>query len=102
MPGMLVMSIEQFFEYLDCRKAAMLADDADTKLVISSTTAGQPVVELDVVKDVLYMIDLDMPKFLPRAFADFVSNFKMKEILPGGKWCMMNAVSERLRLPSIE
>jgi glutamyl-tRNA reductase len=107
MPGMLEMSIEQFFEYLDCRKAAMAkdnsdADDADTKLVISSTTAGQPVVELDVVKDVLYMIDLDMPKFLPRTFDDFVSNFKMKEILPGGKWCMMNAVSERLRLPSIE
>jgi hypothetical protein len=98
MPGMVEMTFEQYFKYLDCRRAAMeknLSDGdtgTDTKLVISSTTPGQPVLELDVVKDVIYMIDLDMAKILPRTYDDFVENFKMKEILPGGKWCMMNAL----------
>jgi hypothetical protein len=93
MNGLFEMRIEQYFNYLERREAA-LDGAADSYLVIS--TPGQPVLELDVVKDVLYMIDLDMPKFLPRTFDDFVSNFKMKEILPGGKWCMMNAVSEAI------
>jgi hypothetical protein len=45
---------------------------------------------------------LDMPKLLPRTFDDFVSNFKMKAILPGGKWCMMNAVSGRVSVYPLE
>jgi hypothetical protein len=89
MDGLLEMPIEQFLNYLDRREAA-LDGAADANLVIS--TPGQPRLELDVIKDVLYMIDLDLPRILPRTFDDFVSNFKMKEILPGGKWCMMNAV----------
>jgi hypothetical protein len=93
MDGLLEMPIEQFFNYLDQREAA-LDGTADANLVIATPTPGQPHLELDVIKDVLYMIDLDLPRILPRTFDDFVSHFKMKEILPGGKWCMMNAVSD--------
>jgi hypothetical protein len=106
-PDLLEMSYEQYFKYLDCRQAALAkggdATEADTKMVISSKTLGEDLeldvvkgLELDVVKDVVYMIDLDMPKLLSTTYDDFVANFKLKRILPGGKWCMMNAVSDHL------
>ncbi len=40
-----------------------------------------------------YMIDVDLPKLLPRSFEDFQNKFKLSSILPGGSHCMMNAVS---------
>jgi hypothetical protein len=39
------------------------------------------------------MLDLDMTKMLSRAFKEFVHEFKIPEILPGGKHCLMNAVN---------
>ena len=41
---------------------------------------------------VLYMLDIDMTHNLLNLNAAFNSEFKMKEILPGGKWCMLNQI----------
>ena len=49
------------------------------------TRQGKEDLVLDVVKDVVYMIDLDLPRLLPDTDADFKAHFKMPEILPGGK-----------------
>ena len=46
---------------------------------------------------VFYMLDVDMPLHLLRINAAFKSEFKMKEILTGGGWCMTNLIGEGLR-----
>jgi hypothetical protein len=43
------------------------------------------------------MLDLDMIKMLPRAYDEFVREFKIPEIIPGGKHCLMNAVNSNGR-----
>ena len=48
---------------------------------------------VNVDREALYMIDVDLVKLLPEAYADFQRNFKLPGILPGGSHCMMNAVS---------
>ena len=50
-------------------------------------------VEVDTAKDVVYAIDIDLPRLLPRNHRDFQRNFRMKQIMPGGEWCMMSHVS---------
>eukprot|EP00557_Chaetoceros_sp_GSL56_P005613 CAMPEP_0176496820 /NCGR_PEP_ID=MMETSP0200_2-20121128/11393_1 /TAXON_ID=947934 /ORGANISM="Chaetoceros sp., Strain GSL56" /LENGTH=931 /DNA_ID=CAMNT_0017894789 /DNA_START=80 /DNA_END=2875 /DNA_ORIENTATION=+ len=49
--------------------------------------------ELDVKRHSVYMIDLDVKKFLPETAESFLENFLMPGLLPGGKYCMMNAVN---------
>jgi hypothetical protein len=41
----------------------------------------------------LYFIDCDMPKYLPSLNKEYKHRFKVKEILPGGTFCMMTYVS---------
>jgi hypothetical protein len=97
-PGLLKMTISQFFEYLEQKKKAVAkggaATDDDTKMKLSKTT-------LDVVKDVVYMIDGEMARIAQNLLDKFNANFKMKKILPGGEWCMTNAVSDHLSVPSL-
>ena len=38
------------------------------------------------------MLDIDMTLYLLNLNAAFSSEFKMKEILPGGKWCMTSQI----------
>ena len=48
---------------------------------------------IDVKKSSIYLIDLDLAKFLPEINKDFKKNFLARGFLPGGKHCMMNSVS---------
>lgn len=50
---------------------------------------------LDVKRQCVYMIDLDVKKFLPETAESFLENFLMPGVLPGGKYCMMNAVRKQ-------
>ena len=51
-------------------------------------------VQLKRAMDVaFYMKDVDMTRHLLKISAAFDSEFKMKEILPGGEWCATNSVS---------
>jgi hypothetical protein len=56
---------------------------------------------LDVKEQSVYMIDLDVKKFLPETAESFMENFLMPGVLPGGKYCMMNAVSESTNAHSV-
>lgn len=48
---------------------------------------------IDVKKSSIYLIDLDLAKFLPEINKDFKKHFRARGFLPGGKHCMMNSVS---------
>ena len=51
-------------------------------------------VRLERVGDVdLYLIDTEMSKYVPRMGTSYKNSFKISEILPGGNFCMMSAVS---------
>jgi hypothetical protein len=50
-------------------------------------------VTLDATNVVLYMIDVDMPAKLPALHSWYREQFKLKEVLPGGDWCVMHWVS---------
>ena len=51
-------------------------------------------VKFDSATDVVfYMLDVDMTEYLTKINSSFETEFKMKEILPGGAWCMVNSVS---------
>ena len=58
--------------------------DRSTKKLVEFEKAG------DVA---LYMIDVEMEKYLPSLDADYKEAFKMTEIIPGGAFCMMSVVS---------
>jgi len=42
---------------------------------------------------ILYLRDLDIPQYLPVHHHDLLRNFGLPDLLPGGSFCMMNAVS---------
>lgn len=46
---------------------------------------------------VFYMLDVDMTEHLLNVNAAFKSEFKLKEILPGGRWCMTNQIAKGSR-----
>jgi len=53
--------------------------------------------KLDVSVSALYCIDLDIKKNLKELYDDFLANFRMLSILPGGHHCLMNKVTEDAR-----
>jgi hypothetical protein len=42
----------------------------------------------------IYMTDVEMARYFPQFDKEYKQKFKMKEILPGGKWCLMRHVCE--------
>ena len=96
------MQMESFFEYLNLRSKIMgqaahaVEDDdsADRSFSFKDDKGVEHVVK-DVSKTALYMIDADLPKLFPKTFQDFKENFRVKDILPGGSYCMMHPVSVR-------
>jgi hypothetical protein len=88
--GYISMKVSDFLSYL-----AILRDPATGDRLFSYVDAtGSQQTIADALNVVYYMIDVDMPKFLHQLDEEYKQNFKMKEILPGGAWCMMNHVCE--------
>jgi len=48
---------------------------------------------INVIDTALYLIDYDIMQNMPAMYNDFIQNFKLPDILPGGDACMMNSVS---------
>jgi len=48
---------------------------------------------VDLTKESFYLTDVDLEKKFPALYEDFISNFKLKEVLPGGKFCLSQVVS---------
>ena len=72
----------------------------DDEITVSYYPSGQsnksqPHV-INLLDDVIYLIDLDITRFIPEAAADLRAHFKM-DLLPAGDWCMMNSVGSEGR-----
>ena len=84
----LSMKMSQFMEYirlLDKRRSQGQKFEFDDDLGQHHT--------VNLSTDVLFVKGLDMARFLPDIFHDFVSAFGLKGLMPGGVNCMMNKVS---------
>jgi hypothetical protein len=46
----------------------------------------------DVSEKVFYAYDMDMTQCVPKLLAQFSDNFRLREALPGGEWCMSREV----------
>ena len=50
---------------------------------------------------IFYLLDMSMSKHTNSTLQHFSSNFKMKEILPGGEWCLFQYVSHIAELNTL-
>ncbi|KAL9189365.1 hypothetical protein ACHAXT_009040 [Thalassiosira profunda] len=94
--GMYSMKVADYFRYLDQRQSIKEAksDGAQGKaerFTFVDSYGNKQSVNVDEV--CLYMLDVDVPKLLPRALEDLQRNFHLPGILPGGSHCMMNAIN---------
>ena len=100
---MLEGSIGSFLEYVSRHQNVDSSDeDQEGEETIEFRDPWGSAVPVDAKNDAVYMIDLDLPRILPLNYDDFLDCFKVKEILPGGKWCMMNSVSPRLHVSNLK
>jgi hypothetical protein len=86
------MNFQDYTRYLHQYKSVQEQNGVDTRF--SYNNQSGTTVELDVRKSIIYMIDLEIPKMLNRTYEDFINFFRLPSLLPGGKHCLMNAVSE--------
>lgn len=102
--GMLSMRLTKFMEYLERRRKYLNRDyavDDPKSSEVEATDDCQFTFKdhkgkdqsINVVKTILYMIDFDIVKLLPKFHHHFSSSFKLPGIMPGGTHCMMNSVS---------
>ena len=102
------MKISDFLKYIGMRRAALkrmldrqfqsVATEVDSpsegEAVFSFLDNMSAEQKVDVTKVVLYMIDLDIVKLLPKLYGDLLNKFELQGCLPGGVHCMMNMVRE--------
>jgi hypothetical protein len=111
--GMLSMRVTKFMEYLERRRKCLNRDQAvddpkssdveatdDCQFTFKDNLGKDQ--SINVVKTVLYMIDFDIVKLLPKFHHHFSSSFKLPGIMPGGTHCMMNSVSSLFILFNVE
>ncbi|KAL3786447.1 hypothetical protein HJC23_011028 [Cyclotella cryptica] len=101
--GWYSMKISDYFEYVDRRLQIQGCNiinakgldgcDGNTGKHFDFTNDEGRNISIDPREVVLYMLDLDMVKMLPRAYDKFMRSFKLPSVLPGGLHCMMNAVN---------
>jgi len=84
-----------FVDYLGAHVNHLENDTTEESSFGFRTEKGEPIQVNS--KEVIYMLDLDLPRILPRHFSEFSRNFKLHEIMPGGDWCMMNAIPQSAR-----
>ncbi len=48
--------------------------------------------EVNMDTTIIYLLDLELPTYLPKQDATFKQSFRLPEVLPGGENCMMHAV----------
>ena len=88
--GHLTMAVSDYVEYI-----RILTGDHPDKPFSYKDQDGH-IITVEKTSDVVfYMLDIFMPRLFTSFNNEFESNFKMKELLPGGEWCMLNPVSQR-------
>jgi len=91
--GWYSMKVSDYFQYLERRRSVKKSNGKVNNINFSFTDSEGNRKNVNVDKEALYMLDLDVVKLLPQLFEDVKQNFKLPGILPGGSHCMMNAVN---------
>jgi hypothetical protein len=52
--------------------------------------------KVNLVDTCIYLTDFNLIQNMPIHYGDLISNFALPEVFPGGSYCMMNAVSNRV------
>lgn len=78
----------EYFKFLDKHYGR----DTDQSFAYKDNKEGSLLTIDDSSEVVFYMIDIEMPTKLKQLDTWYKESFKLKEILPGGDWCVMNPV----------
>lgn len=89
--GFVSMKVSSYIAYLDLLQNAGEGSNSK-RFRFEDSTGIQHEIE-DVAEVVFYLVDMEMEKHCHKLDEWYKRDFKMKEILPGGAWCMMNHVS---------
>ena len=94
---------ETYKEKTDGHVTMKVSDYVDYCNIIQGERPDQPFSYQDVLGErqsfdkatdvVFFMLDVYLPRHFQALNNEMKLDFKMKEILPGGDWCMLNAVS---------
>lgn len=101
--GTLSMEIGDFIKYIQKRTKAIAeevtnhagskAKKYESSFVFTDSAKRHHKIK-NVLDTALYMIDVEMENQLPQTARTFETNFRLKDILPGGQMCMMKWVSQ--------
>lgn len=72
-----------------CVSSAVAAASTPVKSITPTDAATSTTTPKDCC---IYMTDVEMATYFPRFDYEYKQQFKMKELLPGGTWCLMNHV----------
>lgn len=84
------MSVKDFVRYIQRKKDVMNGETEQNSFSFLDNSGVEQTIDLASV--VLYMIDFDVVKLLPKLHQDFRKKFGLTECLPGGEHCMVNSV----------
>ena len=89
--GHLTMAVSDYVEYI-----RILTGDHPDQSFSYKDQDGRSITVEKTSDVVFYMLDIFMPRLFTTFNNEFEQNFKMKELLPGGEWCMLNPVSQAM------
>ena len=91
------MQVRDYVSYIKKWHDVFCRGEKDSIFIFKSFDGGK--ITIDVIKTVLYLIDYDIIKLLPRLYEDFKRCFRLSDdLFPGGKQCMMSSVRNTLNL----
>mmetsp|Transcript_1622 Transcript_1622/g.2385 ORF Transcript_1622/g.2385 Transcript_1622/m.2385 type:complete len:1247 (+) Transcript_1622:125-3865(+) len=94
--SLLSMKIGNYIDYLNKRQDHLSEKLRDPRFTFIDHEGNENNIQ-DVGISALYMIDMDIIKSLPGLYSNFMESFKIRELLPGGLYCMMNKVTPTAR-----
>ena len=93
---MVSMSAKDYNRYVQKREQVMKkAGTGD--MIMHYVDHSQTEHSLDVGKNILYVLDLDIGELLPEMKTDFIDHMRLPGVLPGGAHCMMSGVTQEAR-----
>ena len=87
--GWMSMTLRDYDRYLSARRG-MINDISkdDTDHLVTLSDGNGSAFTIDPRETVLYLVDLNVTRYLPEAHRDLMENFHLRECLPGGRKCL--------------
>ena len=87
--GHVSMKVEDYVRHL----TILMGDDPSSKSFSYKNQSGVMESFEKATDSLFYMLDVTMAKYMRTMLNELTSRFKLKEILPGGEWCLFQYVS---------